>query len=490
MDQEIARILDLGESPAALGSAAALILERARWAAASLGRLDRGATLTIAEAVADAAAAAAGPLAELVVSETGRGVAAHQKATNERTSRGLLDHYRGYDLVAPRLDPASGQLQIPKPHGVVLAFIPWTNPIGAINSVVLSAVLTRNAVVLVPHPAAVQGSTVAIERLVEAATRAGLPEAAIQLVAGARPALLEVLLRPAMTDLVLAIGDAAPAAGAGAARIGRAHGNAPVFVDATADPAAAVERIVAAKLFDNGLLGTSESVVICLDAGAAALEQAFERAGAYRASPAETEALRRLLGPKSGAVDAAVGRDAGWIAGQAGFAVPPRTTAILARIDELGTGEPLSAAKRCPVLGLYVAPGKAQAIGRARALLRLAGRGHTAAIHSRDPQTILDFAMTVEAERIIVNAPASPPAFGFGPDLPGDVAIGPEALVRWVRVTLPADDGEGMPDLAAARPHFPGPLPEAPTDGVPGKSRLRHEAARAGGTAAAPGGGR
>ena len=299
-------------------------------------------------------------------------------------------------------------------------------------------------------------------------------------------------MRPAMTDRVVAIGDAAPAAGAGAAPFGRAHGNAPVFVDATADPAGAVERLVAAKVFDHGLLGTTESVVICLDAGAAALELAFERAGAYRASPAETEALRRLLGPKSGAVDAAAGRDAGWIARQAGFAVPPRTTVILARIDAIGTDEPLSAAKRCPVLGLYVAPGKAQAIGRARALLRVAGRGHTAVIHSRDPQTILDFAMTVEAERIVVNAPASPPAFGFGPDLPGDVAIGPEPLMRWVRVASPAADGDGMPDLAQARPHFPGPLPEAPADGVPGKSRPRHAVARAGdgGTGAARGGGR
>ena len=53
----------------------------------------------------------------------------------------------------------------------------------------------------------------------------------------------------------------------------------------------------------------------------------------------------------------------------------------------------------------------------ARAVLRLSGAGHSAAIHCIDPQTILDFAARVEAYRVVVNAPCSQGAAGFGTDL-------------------------------------------------------------------------
>ena len=115
------------------------------------------------------------------------------------------------------------------------------------------------------------------------------------------------------------------------------------------------------------------------------------------------------------------------------------------------------------------------------------GRGHRAAIHSEDPQLILDLANAVEAGRIVVNAPSGQGAAGFGTHLPPTFTIGtgyfgrssiaenigPEHLVQWTKVAFTDDPAERVADFSAARLRFAGPLPEAPSDGVPGKGRPR-----------------
>ena len=490
MDIQITQILDLKETAAAQRGEAELLLERARWAAESFRRLDRETTQRIALEVAQAAKAEAGHFAEWAVKETGFGVVAHKQQKNELTSLPFIEHYADHDFVNPRIDAGRRLIEIPKPAGVVLALAPSTNPIATINFKILSCLLTRNAVVFSPHPAARECSIAAIHHLARAAEAAGAPEAVIQVVERPTIPLIEELMRSSMTDVILATGGVAmvrAAYSSGNPAIGVGPGNAPVFVDATADLKRAAERIVASKSFDNSILCTNESVVITLEACADGLKKELERAGAHLASEPETEALRRFLVHERGFNVEAIGRDAEWIAREAGFKVKPRTRIILATIEQIGVGEPLSREKLCPVLGFYVAQSKAQAIGQSRALLRFMGRGHTAAIHSQDPQTILDFAGAVEAGRIVVNAPASQGAAGFGTHLAPTFTIGtgyfgrssiaenigPEHLVQWTKVAFNDDPAERMADFSATRLRFAGPLPEAPSDGVPGKGRPR-----------------
>ena len=74
--------------PDAALETARLKLDAARWAAAKLARLDRAATLKIAEAVAAAGHAKARDYAEQAVRETGFGVVAHKIIKNEACSKG------------------------------------------------------------------------------------------------------------------------------------------------------------------------------------------------------------------------------------------------------------------------------------------------------------------------------------------------------------------------------------------------------------------
>ena len=241
------------------------------------------------------------------------------------------------------------------------------------------------------------------------------------------------------------------------------------------------------KAFDNSVLCTNESVLITVESVADRLRSALSRAGAHVCDEAQTEALRRYLFHDRGFNVEALGRDAPWIAEQAGFRVPARTRILVTPIRLVGAGEALSREKLCPVLALLVARGHDQALMQARALLRYAGAGHSAAIHSTDHQSIMDYAAAVEAYRVVVNAPCSQGAAGFGTSLAPSFTvgtgffgrssigenIGPQHLVNWTRIAWHDNDEAGAGAAGIGRLKHPGPLPKAPSDGVPGEGGTR-----------------
>src|SRR5699024_4276598 len=136
------------------------------------------------------------------------------------------------------------------------------------------------------------------------------------------------------------------------------------------------------------------------------------------------------------------------------------------------------------VLGWYEATSKEQAISQSRALLRFSGAGHTAAIHSSNPQTIMDYASNVEAYRIVVNAPCSQGASGMNTNLAPTMTVGtgyfgrssigenvgPMHLVHWTSLAYNENIGLKLEDFSQTKLNFSGPLPEAPSDGVPRQS--------------------
>jgi hypothetical protein len=199
-------------------------------------------------------------------------------------------------------------------------------------------------------------------------------------------------------------------------------------------------------------------------------------------SEEETDALRQYLFHERGFNVEAIGRDASWIASQAGFKISTRATVLVTPITKIGVNENLSREKLCPVLGYYVASNKDQAIAQARGLLRMSGAGHSASIHSQDPQTAIDFASAVEAYRVVVNAPCSQGAAGFVTNLPPSFTIGtgfygrssigenigPQHLLHWTRLAYNSDPAVVMGDYTAAQVHHKGPLIKAPADGISG----------------------
>jgi len=487
MDNFVRRLIDIGQSEAAMRARADLVLERARWAAEVFHRYDRDRTMAIADAVARVGFDKAGEYADWAVRETGFGVAAHKKLKNELSSISLVDHYRDEDFVSPRVDAAARIVEIPRPAGVIFALVPSTNPVSTIYFKILSALMTRNAIVISPHPAARECCVDAARALARAAEDAGAPEAVIQVIEDPTIPLIDEFMRSDKTDVILATGGTAMVRAAYSSSnpaIGVGPGNAPVFVDDTADPREAARHIVESKSFDNSVLCTNESVLITVEQAAEALKRELRKAGCHICSDEETQALRRYLFHELGFNVEALGRDAAWIAEQAGIKVSSKTAVLVAPINLLGVDEVLSREKLCPVLGFYVAKSNAQAMMQARALLRMAGAGHSAAIHSNDTRTIMDYSAMVEVYRVVVNAPCSQGAAGFATNLAPTFTIGtgffgrssvgenigPRHLVNWTRIAYHKESNVTLDAIAHAALRHPGPLPEAPSDGVPGRS--------------------
>lgn len=495
MPENSAVLIDISETHAAMQAQVNVVLERARWASQVYLRYDRDTTMAIVDAVARVAHSKASEYAEWAVQETGFGVAEHKKLKNEMSSLGLVDYYRDWDFVNPRIDEEKKIVEIPRPAGIVFALAPSTNPIATVYFKILSALMTRNAVVFTPHPAARECCIDAVDTLAAAAVEAGAPEGIIQVVRNPTVPLIEEFMASEKTDIILATGGTAMVRAAYSSSnpaIGVGPGNAPAFVDATADVKQAAQNLVESKSFDNSILCTNESVVITLEDVDVALRRALTNAGAHICSEEETDALRRFLFHARGSNVEAIGRDAAWIAEQAGFKINPRAKILVTPITKIGVDENLSREKLCPVLGYYVANSIPQAIAQARGLLKMSGAGHSAAIHSQDAQTAIDFASAVESYRVVVNAPCSQGAAGFATNLPPTFTIGtgffgrsshgenigPQHLLHWTRLAYNSDPAEIMGDYSATRIHHQGPLVKAPADGVIGQSSKDHAGPR------------
>jgi acyl-CoA reductase-like NAD-dependent aldehyde dehydrogenase len=462
------------------------MLARAHWAAGAFAAYDRGAVLRIAEAAATAAHAQARRYAEWAVRETGFGVAEHKVIKNEACSLGIFERYAGEDYVSPRVDTAGKIVSLPRPAGVILALTPSTNPVCSVFFKIIIALLTRNAIVVSPHPMAKDCCTDAVRLLASAAVGAGAPDGVIQVVQDATVPLIEALMADPVTDVIVATGGTAVVRAAhrsGNPALGVGPGNVPVLVDATADLAAAARRIVDSKAFDNSVLCTNESVLVVEDRAAAQLLREMQRQHAAVLDPAATGKLRAYLFPDGRLNGEAIGKGADWIAERAGVRVPPRTRVLVAPFDLVVPEEPLAREKLSPVLGLVRAQTAERGIEAARAVVRLGGAGHSAAIHSRDPAAIMRYGVRVPVLRVAVNVGNSTGSSGLETNLAPSMTLGtgfvgrssigenlePRHLVNWTRVAYNADASVPFDDFTGITVTE---QPDGPVPGYPQASNL------------------
>jgi acetaldehyde dehydrogenase / alcohol dehydrogenase len=457
------------------------LLERARWAARAYGDYDQQAVSTIVAAVADAAYDAAERFAAAAVAETQMGVVADKVIKNRACSRGIVEFYSGADYVSPRIDPARKIIEIPRPAGVVLALTPTTNPVSTAYFKIILALMTRNAVVVAPHPRAKQCSADAARLLADAAVRAGAPDGIVQVIDEPSIPLVEALMADERTDVIVATGGTGvvrAAYSSGTPALGVGPGNVPVFVDASADPSAAARRIVESKAFDNSVLCTNESVLIAEESVADRLRGELTRAGAHILDGDAAQRLRAFMFVDDHLNTDVVGRDAAWIAAQAGLRVTPKTRVLVAPFDNVVDEEMFSHEKLSPVLGMTTVPDAARGIRAARAVVRIGGAGHSAAIHSENASVITEFAAKVPVLRIAVNVGNSTGSSGLDTNLAPSMTIGtgfvgrssigenlqPENLLNWARIAYNSDPAVVMPNFEGMAPwHSPdGPVPEYP----------------------------
>jgi acetaldehyde dehydrogenase (acetylating) len=486
--------------------------------ARSLARRAREAQLVLAEcsqekidgiidAIAAAATAHAEPLARLAVEETGFGNVPDKIQKNLFGSRDVYAFIRPLKTVGVvnRLEDKK-VIEIAEPFGVVAAIVPSTNPTSTAIYKILIAIKARCAIVLSPHPSAVRCITRVAEIMDEAGCRAGLPPGAIGWMKTVTLEGTQELMKVREVAVILATGGMGlvrAAYSAGKPAYGVGPGNAPCYIEQSADLAKAAADILYGKCFDYGVLCSSPNSVVVDKAVEGEVRRQFQTQGGYFLSPTEADALARaLITPQRLPNPALVGKSSAYIADKVGITIPEGTRALLAELKGVGRDHPLSIEKLCPVLSYYIVSDWREGCERCKEILRYGGMGHTMSIHSRNEQVILEFGLRKPAYRICVNTPATLGAIGFTTGLDPSMTLGcggfggnitsdnisPKHLLNIKRLaweTRPvtravpagatgtggATSAEGAPGASAA------PLPQAPAkpapDPIPADSMTR-----------------
>lgn len=443
------------------------LFSTARQAADEFSRFTREQVEAITTHVATKAAERSQQYAEWAVEETCFGDVDSKKIKNDLNSVGVLqlldfDQYVGYQV-----DKEKKIVKFAKPAGIVLALIPCTNPVATVFYKSIISLATRNSVILCPHPAAKGCSVDSAHFIAKLAEEAGAPKGAIQVLAEPSIPVVNELMHSDQCSVILATGGPAMVRAAYSSSnpaIGVGPGNPPVFVDDSAVLPMAAACIVGSMAFDNSLCCTSESVVLAQETIADELLIELDKAGAQVCSEDDVAKLRAFLFPGGTIYPGAIGKSAQYICDKAGVEHKAGAKVLVMPFVSVSKTEALSKEKMFPCIGFTRVAGVDQAIDSAAIMLALMGEGHSAVIHSNNPQNTIKWGSSLPVCRITVNAPGVTGSSGFDTNIaPGAVIgtgfygrssvyenVGAKHLVQYVSLAYNKDDAVQMGDINPA----------------------------------------
>jgi len=270
------------------------------------------------------------------------------------------------------------------------------------------------------------------------------------------------LMKDPRTSLIMAIGGPGlvnAAYSSGNPAVGVGAGNVAVYVDHTADIDKAGADVVIGNSFDYGLPCTCESVVLAERRIAAQLKEAMATNGAWFAEGEDNIKLRNFLFPNGVSNPAALGKSPQWIGKQSNVSVPDSVKSIVMELSKLGPDEPVSSEKMFPVLGFFVVDGGVDgAIAHAMTMLNMMGKGHSAVVHTNNPDVVAKYSSALPVCRIAVNSAGMTGNAGMTTNLAETGAvgtgffggsstsenIGPMHLVQYTKVAYDTNPGITM----------------------------------------------
>jgi len=357
-------------------------------------------------------------LARLAVEETKLGVVEDKVLKNMCATEFTYNYIKDKRTVGIiREFPERNLVEMAEPIGVIFSITPITNPTSTVLFKCIMAIKTRNAVIFSPHPQAWHCCSEAVKIMYETALKHGAPEGVFTCLESHTLQDNAYLMRHKDVSLIDATGGPGAVKAAyssGKPALGVGSGNTPAYLEKTADVSTAVVDIILSKTFDNGTICASEQTMVIDDEIYDVVLKKFAELGTHICNEKETELLARtVIDPKTGFMQPmAVGQKATDIARFAGLSVSPNTKLLIAPIQGVGRGHPLSVEKLFPVLSVYRAKSIDEALKVCIDVNHAGGLGHTAVIFSRNDEVISKFSEVMNAGRIIVNSPGSVGALG------------------------------------------------------------------------------
>jgi acetaldehyde dehydrogenase / alcohol dehydrogenase len=394
------------------------LVSRAKTAAAAFARCTQEDVDRIVKQMVLAGLEQAQYLARLAVEETKLGVLEDKVIKNMVATEFVYNYVKDKRTVGIiREFPDRGLTELAEPIGVIFSLLPITNPTSTVIFKCIMAIKTRNAVVFSPHPNAWHCCSETVKIMYEAAVKHGAPEHVFSCLESHTLEENAYFMHHNDIGLIDATGGPSmvkAAYSSGKPALGVGPGNTPVYLEKTADLNMAVVDIITSKTFDNGTICASEQTVVVDDDIYDTVLRKFEELGAHICDEKETKLLgSTVIDPKTGFMQPmAVGQKATTIARFVGLQVKPHTKLLIAPIQGVGPDHPLSVEKLFPVLAVYRAKSRDEALDVCVKVNHAGGLGHTAVVFSKDEQVIRRFGEMMNAGRIIVNSPGSIGALG------------------------------------------------------------------------------
>lgn len=365
----------------------------------------------IVEAMTNAGVGNERYLAEFAVEETGIGNVEDKVIKNHFGTKVVYDYMKDAKSVGI-IEEENGIISIAEPFGVVAAVTPTTNPTSTTMFKSLIALKGRNVIIFAFHPRAQKCSATAAKIMLDAAVAAGAPRNCIQWVTQPSIEATDALMKHPDVSIVVATGGGAmvkAAYSSGHPALGVGPGGVPVYVEKSANLRMAVEDVIASKTFDNGTICSSDQSVIFDDRSVA--EKAlimFERNGGYLCTENEKAKLESVMFDKEKGVPSMsiVGKSPQVIAELAGFQIPADRKLLLVPLETTSGEDWMSREKLSPVLGWYIAENKDAAIRAAAVQLEHGGAGHSAVVFTEQEEIAHEFALKVDANRVVWNQPS------------------------------------------------------------------------------------
>jgi acetaldehyde dehydrogenase/alcohol dehydrogenase len=357
-------------------------------------------------------------LAEMVVQETGIGNAVDKAVKHRMASRAVYESFRNEKLYGIlSFDEEKQIIELGEPIGIILGFIPVTNPVSTFIFKVLSAIKSRNALILIPNRQALRSCERVGELLRSVLLELSLPTEIVQWEGLASRKRALTLMRHKRIGLVLATGGpelVRAAYSSGNPAIGVGSGNSPTLIAPDADLLSAAQMIVESKSFDNGLICGSEHNLIVHARVFAEFTAGLEAAGAAVLRADEIRRLQEFIAKKPGRIlpERILGQAASSIA-ELLFIERPYPIRLLVVPIEAISDDWLCREKLAPITSLLSVGSMDEAFGFAKELLALDGQGHTAVIHTQDEALARDFALQMPVSRILLNSAAVLGIFGL-----------------------------------------------------------------------------
>lgn len=383
----------------------------------------------IVTAVAEALTHKSVELAKLAHDETGFGNVTDKTTKNLFASETLYHSIKDVKTVGIiEEDNVNKLLKVAIPMGVVAALIPSTNPTSTTIFKSLLALKTRNAVILSPHPKALNAIMTTVDYINQAAEAAGAPKGLVQVISEPSLEGTQALMASRQTALILATGGEGmvrAAYSSGNPAIGVGPGNTPVMIEKSANIELAVERIIESKTFDFGTICASEQALVVEETVKEEVVNALKERHVYFMNEVESEKVGAFIMRENGTMNPEiVGKKATEIARMSGIDVPKETVILISEQTEISKENPYSREKLSPILAMFTVADWAEGVATCRELLLNEGAGHTAMVHTENDELVKEFGLAIPASRILVNTLAALGAIGGTTNLNPSLTLG------------------------------------------------------------------